>query len=510
MVLKIFLFILIIPIIIYSQNLSEVFPIANDSTINEVNPYLTTYWYDGWNNSGNIMSVKENNSPLWLTYIETDSSTSYKVVAYNFYFDYNHSISCSPKHIIANSLDGTKKSNPIIENYLGKPIAIWSETNFPQADLYYSTLSDSSWSEAKKITDDLEEEKNVRFITIDSWQLSEQNSSFNYLVWNSNKSVISSKLTSELIWSKKDTIYQANNKITDIDIRNCSNGDVWLVLSEKLNSDSSVVEAFIQLKDSAEWRGPFLVKKIKGTLPQCEINNISDWENSGMVLFSWVENDSSKGCNIYFKNDTLVIESGGIENLQFPEGTFYTSNSLLSGGCVIETTPYYFTSTPTDTSNIFNIHSYYYYHQNGIGETKNTVNGLTISGVNRSHFIVGWSENKGKQSDIYLIFNYISMGDVDDEIIPNKTVLEQNYPNPFNPSTTISYTIPVNVKGEKSNVKLVIYDVLGREVATLVNKRQSTGSYEVVYDASELNSGVYFYQLQSGNFTESKKMILLK
>ncbi len=88
--------------------------------------------------------------------------------------------------------------------------------------------------------------------------------------------------------------------------------------------------------------------------------------------------------------------------------------------------------------------------------------------------------------------------------------LSQNYPNPFNPSTTISYTIPASAKGKMANVKLVVYDVLGREVAILVDKAQNAGSYKVVFDASQLNSGVYFYQLQYGVFTESKKLILLK
>ena len=90
--------------------------------------------------------------------------------------------------------------------------------------------------------------------------------------------------------------------------------------------------------------------------------------------------------------------------------------------------------------------------------------------------------------------------------------MEQNYPNPFNPSTTIKYSIPVETRRGvmPQNVILKIYDVLGREVATLVNKQQSTGNYEVVFDASNLSSGAYFYRLQSGSFTSNKKMILLK
>ena len=83
--------------------------------------------------------------------------------------------------------------------------------------------------------------------------------------------------------------------------------------------------------------------------------------------------------------------------------------------------------------------------------------------------------------------------------------LEQNYPNPFNPSTSIQYRV-----SSISNVLLKVYDVLGNEVATLVNEEKPAGSYEVKFDASGLSSGIYFYKLQAGNFIESKKMLLLK
>jgi len=110
------------------------------------------------------------------------------------------------------------------------------------------------------------------------------------------------------------------------------------------------------------------------------------------------------------------------------------------------------------------------------------------------------------------IFNYFaiipSVGGSDE--IPEKFKLDQNYPNPFNPNTVIKYSIPNNVKSETSNVKLVVFDLLGREVATLVNKGQKSGNYEVIFDASNLTSGTYFYKLQSGSFVETKKMMLLK
>ena len=102
--------------------------------------------------------------------------------------------------------------------------------------------------------------------------------------------------------------------------------------------------------------------------------------------------------------------------------------------------------------------------------------------------------------------------------LPKEFSLKHHYPNPFNPSTIIKYSIPSNVKSEKSNVKLVVYDILGREVAILVNEKQKPGNYEIEFDGAELTSGIYFYRLQAGDpetnsgqvFVETKKMILLK
>jgi len=81
----------------------------------------------------------------------------------------------------------------------------------------------------------------------------------------------------------------------------------------------------------------------------------------------------------------------------------------------------------------------------------------------------------------------------------------QNYPNPFNPITNIRYSIPYT-----ENVKLIVYDVMGREIATLVNEKQSPGTYEATFDGSAFASGVYFYKLIAGDFSKTKKLLLIK
>ncbi len=89
--------------------------------------------------------------------------------------------------------------------------------------------------------------------------------------------------------------------------------------------------------------------------------------------------------------------------------------------------------------------------------------------------------------------------------IPQAYVLYQNYPNPFNPATTIRYDVPA-----AGLVKLVVYDILGKEIASPVNEIKTPGSYLISFDASNLPSGVYFYKITEGNFTETRKMLLVK
>lgn len=93
----------------------------------------------------------------------------------------------------------------------------------------------------------------------------------------------------------------------------------------------------------------------------------------------------------------------------------------------------------------------------------------------------------------------------ENEIVPTEFVLQQNYPNPFNPVTQIKFSVPV-----ASNVKLIVTDILGREVATLVNDELAAGNYNINFDANNSSSGVYFYTLITEKFKQSKKMILLK
>jgi hypothetical protein len=137
-----------------------------------------------------------------------------------------------------------------------------------------------------------------------------------------------------------------------------------------------------------------------------------------------------------------------------------------------------------------------------IAEGSDTISAIVISGTDT--VTIFWKA----------IVTYANPTSIDEnKLTPHSFYLYQNSPNPFNPTTKIKYIIPnviVSRVKQSQFVTLKVYDVLGNEVAILVNKEQEAGTYEVEFDASSLSSGTYFYKLQAGSFVDTRKMILLK
>ncbi len=118
------------------------------------------------------------------------------------------------------------------------------------------------------------------------------------------------------------------------------------------------------------------------------------------------------------------------------------------------------------------------------------------------------SRSLGDNDSLFVLYNTGNVSGIIEENnqqIPENISLSQNYPNPFNPTTTIEYSIP-----QAGLVTIKIFDILGREITTLVNEEKQRGNHELKFNASNLASGIYFYRLQAGNFIDTKKMILLR
>ena len=131
-----------------------------------------------------------------------------------------------------------------------------------------------------------------------------------------------------------------------------------------------------------------------------------------------------------------------------------------------------------------------------------SIRGFNIIATNRLND--GFANSKNIYS-VKIIYQPVGIANDEIKNIPVDYYLSENYPNPFNPSTKIKYSIP-----QTSFVTLKIYDILGREIETLVNEEKNVGYYEVNFDANRLASGIYIYKMQAGNFISSKKFILLR
>ena len=142
----------------------------------------------------------------------------------------------------------------------------------------------------------------------------------------------------------------------------------------------------------------------------------------------------------------------------------------------------------------------------GNGNYEATITAPSTPGVDSISIVVFSNSDTVSLATIPLI-TYLDATSVEenDFKMPEQFILFQNFPNPFNPATNIAFKI-----AESGFVILKVFDVLGNEVATLVYKEMQAGTYEVEFDAAELTSGLYFYQLRAGEFTDTKKLVLIR
>ncbi len=138
---------------------------------------------------------------------------------------------------------------------------------------------------------------------------------------------------------------------------------------------------------------------------------------------------------------------------------------------------------------------------NGTTWTNRTGTGINSDGVKSFAIFNGFLYASASN----VLYKTADINSVHEETFPSDVILQQNYPNPFNPATTIQFEIPA-----KSFVTLKIFNVQGQEVETLVNEKRDAGSYQEIFSSTTLPTGMYFYRLQSGNFVETKKFIIIK
>ena len=283
----------------------------------------------------------------------------------------------------------------------------------------------------------------------------------------------------------------------------------------------------------------------KGTLNG--IHRSTDWGNSWTIINNGISVSTPDGRSLALYNNTIYA-GVGLYNLHIYKSTDYGDNwvyispdiplnaipyslyaydnLLLCGTAngVYKTTNYganwgliqgipgdigLFGLTSNGVRNIFiSTYEHGFFASNDYGQTfTNRNEGLTFFGFTALYKYGGFlflGRTFGGVIYRRPVSEVIGVNNISTEI-PNEFKLLQNYPNPFNPSTTIEYSI-----SKESPVSIVVYDVTGREIEMLVNEVKRAGNYTVQFNASLLSSGIYFYKITAGNFTQTKKMVLSK
>lgn len=225
---------------------------------------------------------------------------------------------------------------------------------------------------------------------------------------------------------------------------------------------------------------------------------------------------------IYNNFDIYLAESvlPSQRRATFDSNIVGTKTQVRSGSLTIQTGAYPFNETPNRFGTEIMFNTPYHYvggnlliemRHSGFTGTSRSIDaaGTSAPGYGTS-FSACWEGNYTATTGITGNFAVIQLTSLTTGIHGEPTVadefsLKQNYPNPFNPSTMISFTLPTN-----EFVTMKVYDKLGREVRTLVNENKTAGTHSVNFFGDDLASGIYFYKIQAGSFTETKKMILVK
>lgn len=295
-----------------------------------------------------------------------------------------------------------------------------------------------------------------------------------------------------------------------------NNGDSWTSINSNL-SDLTVTQLFVKsqyLFAGCEnvWRRPLtdlgiLPMEFSVTISSNPSNGgttsgsgnyyygnsatVTAAPNTGYTFSNWTENGTIVSTNLSY---TFAVSSNRnlVANFIRITYTVTLSTNPTGGGTVTGNGTYDINSLVTVIANAKNIPGSKYQFINW------TENGNELTKSNSYTFIITFNRN--------LVANFLDITSVESEGgIPTKFVLSQNYPNPFNPTTKIQFGLP-----KETTVRLSIFNTLGQEIAILVNQKLPSRTYSVNFDASELPNGIYFYKIQAGGYSQTKKMILMK
>jgi len=437
----------------------------------------------------------------WIAYERHNGNSSDIVIRKALYSSYDSEI------IFSNGSNALNINPTLINNMI-----VWQSNERGNWDLYYSVFSGNSWS-APALMD------SSALNETDPYIRNNNNTapSYTYLAYKRDNSIRFKRYkTSSGVW-EKDTIVSdgVNENISPVICKSEISNQFGVVFLRKISDETTRLHQRLfyvyNNSDSISWENVSELYQMNSQ------NNLSvSFGSNEFITYSYDTLNTSHviGYQMPFHS------SGGIFTKNVPGKHLSAKGSLM--GMITDNLYFYFSSLSvlseySDSLCFTFINRPGTYNQNPqykklyLGDTSLNVRfNVSTPIFNPQNYFYRiktvWEQTfEGRTS---LVESYLTdyLSGIENNLSGDLNFyLSQNYPNPFNPKTIISYQL-----ANPNFVTLKIFDVLGNEVATLVNEKQSSGSYSVEFDGNGLASGVYFYQIHSVNFTETKSMLLLK
>jgi len=411
--------------------------------------------------------------------------------------------------------------NPIAEGSgfypYNKINLIWQTNENGNWDIAIRTLTDSTISEKKILSSSPEDETTPQFVLKTPWQSSDYEIEIVYEKSNSiylyqqKDSIINNKL----IFSGNDSVhyfqptgaysapwapsgrlyiaavYQVADSISKIVYRYKSIIDsVWSDIYTAFDSGYSQIPKFIQYSEF-----PLLSLEMK-------IDGIN------RILFFQNLDDLGKNQFAQPVIDDSNVSTSDLKSILYRYITYKDRMEVLGNNRYFPSiSPYTFKVLKNDSTYavyLSNYSSERFLFLTAVNDTRIDVGNLGMINSSYISYTI-WEDSSNDHINLFGAKRLDPIGDINDKIIANNYILFQNYPNPFNPKTVIKYGLL-----SRDYITLKVYDMLGKEVSTLVNEEKPAGEYSIVFDGSNLASGMYVYRLSVGNNHLSRKMILLK
>jgi hypothetical protein len=342
-----------------------------------------------------------------------------------------------------------------------------------------------------------------------------------------------------LVYTKTDTsvltyiIFQANDSTkysapTGITYE----GELYAVAVEGVNDNTLRLVYKTRHFDSTNWSEKYVAFEGDSVQNPKFVDAYYPYSPNVYLNFDIIKNGKKRSVllspnNFGDSNPPLiyVVEDSTVESSEFDSFSYYIVTDQVGFQSVY---PYAYRINYLDSTFIIAGSENYWYEYNiltAVQSAEVAIGPLSFKEFGIVSYTI-WEDSNNSQINLFGLKRYDILSDVNDEtLIVTEFKLEQNYPNPFNPSTKIKFTIPsVETTRRVVFTTLKVYDILGNEIATLVNEEKPAGQYEVEFNTGShsgegrnlpagkqgLVSGIYFYQLKSGSFVETKKMLLIK